>query len=100
MGHGVKTIQVPGHTGDNSQESKFSDSPEGSHQCKVLGLNISNGLSWNSHRDRITTNAKRTLGFIKKNIKTKNQKLRETAYNTLVRPELEYAADDKILQLE
>lgn len=48
------------------------------------------GLSWNSHIDRITAKANSTLGFIRRNIKTQNRKVRETAYNTLVRPKLEY----------
>ena len=60
--------------------------------AKYLGVNISGGLSWNSHIDRITGNADRTLGYFKRNIKTKNPKVRETAYNTLVCPQLEYAA--------
>ena len=75
--------------------------------AKYLGVDISSGLSWNPHIDRITGNANRTLNFIQRNIKTKNQKVRETAYNTLVRPQLEYAAPvwdpyfkEKILQLE
>ena len=58
--------------------------------AKYLGVEISSGLSWNSHIDRITGNANRTLGYIRRNIKSK--KVRETAYNTLVRPQLEYAA--------
>ena len=57
-----------------------------------LGVDISNGLSWNSHIDRITSKANSTLGFIKRNIKTRNVRVRETAYNTLVRPQLEYTA--------
>ena len=42
--------------------------------------------------DRITAKANSTLGFIKRIIKTKNSKVRETAYNTLVCPHPEYAA--------
>ena len=75
--------------------------------AKYFGVDISSGLSWNSHIDRITGNANRSLNFIKRNIKTKNPKVRETAYNALVRPQLEYAAPiwnphtkEKILQLE
>ena len=62
--------------------------------AKYLGVDIScisSGLSWNPHIDRISKTATRTLNFIQRNIKTKNQKVRETAYNTLVRPQLEYA---------
>ena len=61
-------------------------------RTKYLGVDISSGLSWNSHIDRITGNANRTLGYIQRNIKSIKQKVRETAYNTLVRPQLEYAA--------
>ena len=78
--------------------------------AKYLGVDIScisSGLSWNPHIDRISKNATRTLNFIQRNIRTKNQKVRETAYNTLVRPQLEYAAPvwdphtkEKVLQLE
>ena len=60
--------------------------------ARYLGVDISTGLSWGSHIDRITGNANRTLGYIRRNIKTKNQKVKETAYNTLVHPQLEYAA--------
>ena len=71
------------------------------------GVDISSGLSWNSHIDRITGNANRSLNFIKSSIKTKTPKVRETAYNALVCPQLEYAAPmwdphtkEKILQVE
>ena len=36
--------------------------------AKNLGVDISSGLSWNSHIDRITGNANRTLGYIRRNI--------------------------------
>ena len=74
---------------------------------QVLGVDISNGLSWNSHIDRITPKANSTLGFIKRNIKTKNVRFRETAYSTPVRPQLEFVSPiwdpntkQKIFQLE
>ena len=60
--------------------------------ARYLGVDISSGLSWNSHIDRITVKANRTLGFLKRDIKTKQSKVREMAYNTLVRPQLEYAS--------
>ena len=76
--------------------------------ARYLGVDISSGLTWNSHIDRITGKANGTLvGYIRRNIKTKNRKVRETAFNTLVRPQLEFAAPvwdpynkDKRLQLE
>ena len=60
--------------------------------AKYLGVDISGSLTWNSHIDRITGSANRTLGFVQRNIKTRMSKVRETAYNTLVRPQLEYAS--------
>ena len=75
--------------------------------ARYLGVDISNVLSWNSHIDRITGNANCTLGFIRRNIHTKLPKVRETAYNTLVQPQLEYASPiwdpsskKKVLQIE
>ena len=59
--------------------------------AKYFGVDISSGQSWNSHIDRITGNANRTLGYILRNIKSKNQKVRATAYSTLVHPQLEYS---------
>ena len=58
---------------------------------------LSSNMSWAPHIDRITGNAKKkkkTLGFIKRNSKTKapRARVREMAFNTLVRPQLEYAA--------
>ena len=59
--------------------------------ARYLGVDISSGLTWNSHIDRVTANANRTLGFIRRNIKTKMPKVCEAACNSLVRPQLEYA---------
>ena len=60
--------------------------------AKYLGVGISKDLSWNTHINRISTNANRTLGFLKRNIKTKNTAIRTAAYQTLVRPQVEYAS--------
>jgi hypothetical protein len=60
--------------------------------AKYLGVDISQDLSWNTHISRITTNANRTLGFLKRNIKTKHENIKSLSYKTLVRPQLEYAS--------
>ena len=44
--------------------------------------------------DRIVGSAKKPLGFIQRNIKTKNTCVREMAYNTLVRLQLKYTATE------
>ena len=53
-------------------------------------MDISSNLSWNTHVDRVATNANRSLGFIRRNIKTRSPKVREMAYQTQIRPHLEY----------
>ena len=57
--------------------------------AKYLGVNISASLKWNVHINGINKKATRFLGFIKRNIRTKHTKVREVAYKTLVRPQLE-----------
>ena len=52
-------------------------------------LEISNNLSFNSHIQNVTTSASRSLGFLKRNIRSKNPELREMAYKTLVHPLVE-----------
>ncbi len=65
---------------------------EPADHVKYLGVDISQKLSWKSHVHRITQNANRSLGFIRRNIKVRNPQVREAAYKTLVRPQLEYAS--------
>ena len=60
--------------------------------ARYLGVDISSNLNWNTHVDRITANASRSLGFIRRNVKTKSPQIREMAYQSLVRPQLEYSA--------
>ena len=52
-------------------------------------MDISSNLSLNTH---LVANANRSLGFIRRNIRTKSPKVQEMAYQTLVRPQLEYAS--------
>ena len=60
--------------------------------AKYLGVDLSEDLTFNTHINRICTTANRTLGFLKRNIQTKNKKVKETAYKTLVRPQVEYSS--------
>ena len=59
---------------------------------KYLGVEISSNLSFNGHIQNITTSASRSLGFLKRNIRSKNPELREIAYKTVVRPFVEYSS--------
>ena len=65
---------------------------ESTDSAKYLGINISKTLKWNYHINEITNKANRTLGFVKRNVKTRNEAVKELAYKTLVRPQVEYAS--------
>ena len=57
-----------------------------------LGVQISSDLSWHKQCNKAAAKGNRTLGFIKRNIKASLRKTREYAYQTLVRPTVEYAS--------
>ena len=59
--------------------------------CKYLGVTIQHDLRWSEHIQSITAKASRTLSFLRRNLKLNNQQLKETAYFSLVRLQLEYA---------
>ena len=60
--------------------------------AKYLGVGINRDLSWNTHINNIAACAKRTLGFVKRNVQTKNKDIRTQANNSLVRPQVEYGS--------
>ena len=53
---------------------------------KYLGVN----LKWDTHISNVCTNANRTLGFLRRNLYSCPQDVKEAAYKGLVRPFLEY----------
>ena len=60
--------------------------------AKYLSVNISLDLNWNHQINEITGKTNGTLGFVKRNVKTKNEAVKELAYKTLARPQVEYAS--------
>ena len=76
----VPAYELHGHTLENVSTTKY------------LGVIIQDNLKWESHISSITNKANKTLGFLRRNLKIGNKKTKETAYKTLVRPLLEYAA--------
>lgn len=69
-----------------------SDSALSEVTCyKYLGLWISNNLSWNKHIDTISANALRKIFFLRRALRFATPETRFLAYNTIVRPILEYA---------
>lgn len=59
---------------------------------KYLGVHLTSDLSWNLHIDTVTSNAYKTLGFIRRNLHFANSDTQLLAYNTLVRSKLDYAS--------
>ena len=49
-------------------------------------------MQWSKHIDKITAKANSTLGFLRRNLRVNSQVIKARAYNTLVRPTLEYAS--------
>ncbi|XP_069994159.1 uncharacterized protein [Penaeus vannamei] len=58
---------------------------------KYLGIHLSNNFTFNTHTDFINK-ANRTLGFLRRNLHNCTPDIKHIAYNTLVRPTLEYCA--------
>ena len=71
----------------NNQTLNISD------QHTYLEVIIHKSLSWSPHISNIVTKASRTLYFLKRNLNKCSSQVKESAYLTMVRPQLEYASD-------
>ena len=60
--------------------------------AKYLGITFNNKLQWDQHINNITSKANKTLGFLRRNLKIPSIRIKEQAYQTLVRPLVEYAS--------
>ena len=60
--------------------------------ARYLGVDITSDLNFTQHINRTTSNASKSLGYLKRNILTKHSGIREAAYKTIVRPQVEYAS--------
>jgi len=60
--------------------------------AKYLGVTLTKDLNWSEHINNISRKANNSLKFIKRNVQTTNKKVKEKAYNTYVRPQLEYCS--------
>ena len=64
-----------------------------SDQHTYLGVILNTSLSWSPHISSIVTKASKTLNFLKRNLNKCLEQVKESAYLTMVRPQLEYASD-------
>ena len=63
---------------------------ENVESIKYLGVTITSDLRWNTHVSNVCTKANRTLGFLRRNLYSCPQEVKEAAYKGLVRPVLDY----------
>ena len=75
-----------------SQYTLYGQVLESVSSSKYLGVTLNDHLTWNDHTQNTVTSANKTLGFPRRNIRTKDSSIREVAYKTLVRPILEYSS--------
>jgi hypothetical protein len=61
-------------------------------EAKYLGLTLSSILTWNIHIGNITSKANKLLGFIRRNLKIRNESTKENAYKAIVRSNIEYCS--------
>ena len=59
---------------------------------KYLGVTITCDLKWNTHIRNVCTKVNRTIGFLRRNLFSCPQDVKEAAYKILVRPILEYGS--------
>ncbi len=57
-----------------------------------LGIELSSDLTWTKHITKVCNKGNRALGFVKRNVVTNSTEAKQTAYKSLVRPQVEYAA--------
>ena len=65
---------------------------ENVESIKYLGVTITSDLKWNSHIRNVCSKANRTLGFLRRNLFSCPQDVKEAAYKSMVRPVLEYGS--------
>ena len=61
---------------------------ENVESIKYLGVTITSDLRWNTYVSNVCTKANRTLGFLRRNLYSCPQEVKEAAYKGLVRPRL------------
>ena len=60
--------------------------------ASYLGVQLADNLTWHNHIAKVAAKGNKTLGFVRRNIKTSSINTKTLAYQTLVRPTVEYAS--------
>ena len=65
---------------------------EGIRDTKYLGVTLNSKLTWDTHISKISSEANRMLGLLRRNLKYSPKHIKEAAYKSYVRPKTEYCA--------
>ncbi len=65
---------------------------ESTNNHQYLGVTLDDKLNWNAHVDTICAKASRTLNFVRRNLHNCPAHVKQEAFNTYVRPQVEYAS--------
>jgi hypothetical protein len=65
---------------------------EQSESQPYLGVDIQHNLKWHNHINKITSKGNQMLAFVRRNFYMCPREIKTAAYQTLVRPHLEYAS--------
>ena len=60
--------------------------------AKYLGVHLSQDMTWQTHVNRTAAKASSTLGFLRRNLHSCTQDVRERTYNMFILPTLNYAS--------
>ena len=77
---------------DHSSYTLEETDLENVESIKYLGVTITSDLRWNTPVSNVCTKANRTLGFLRRNLYSCLQEVKEAAYRGLVRPVLDYGS--------
>jgi hypothetical protein len=64
---------------------------ESVQSATYLGVTLSADLKWNNHIQQMTSKANKSLSFIRRNLQINSKSVKDRAYQSLVRPKLEYS---------
>ena len=67
---------------------------ESVQSAKYLGVTLSADLKRNNHIQQMTSKANISLSFIRRNLQINSKSVKDRAYQSLVRPKLEYCCSD------
>ena len=98
LGYEISTCQMQYDANNKETDQKDpcfiypgGNSPRKCRKYQVSWRHYNKDLRWNTHVSNICTKANRTLGFLRRNLYTCPQEVKEAAYKALVRPVLEYS---------